>query len=256
MIHIEAVFHDKPFPLAHVLWGCIAGGHLDRFGDVSVVDGFSGKSMKFRHVSAYLEKLKDDSFFIEMDNDRKIQFGYIADLKFSRLDIVGLAESNDETEEWIGPLLDDRSFVQARVADREYDRWQNMEEPRYYESRGVDHSNLPKKDNGQPFPLSAEIIDTSGNPGRWVLRNGYIESVGSTMWLSKTQLDRLNVTTTDIEQAGFVRSSEGDNYVKLKVADECFSTSEGVEGELQRELRRLLYKEIHSEDSQSNGVGR
>uniref|UniRef100_UPI0019664676 hypothetical protein n=1 Tax=Chromobacterium haemolyticum TaxID=394935 RepID=UPI0019664676 len=44
-----------------------------------------------------------------------------------------------------------------------------------------------------PFPLTQEVVDISKNPGRWVLRNGYIEAVGAFMWVSKSLLQLVGV---------------------------------------------------------------
>ena len=96
--------------------------------------------------------------------------------------IPGAAHSWDS---WVSPFLDELGFVQAWVSDVEYDHGQNASDPIEYTAVGRDYSHLPLKSNGLPFPLEQQVIDTSANPGRWTMRIGYIEAIGSTMWLGK-----------------------------------------------------------------------
>uniref|UniRef100_A0A173H0F5 Uncharacterized protein n=1 Tax=Pandoraea faecigallinarum TaxID=656179 RepID=A0A173H0F5_9BURK len=86
-----------------------------------------------------------------------------------------------EWEEWLGSFTARKGFVQAWVSDSEYNRWQNVTDPYEYELAGRDCSNLRKRSNGLPPPLEMEIVDVSINPGRWVLRSGYVEAIGSRM---------------------------------------------------------------------------
>src|SRR5690606_3246620 len=69
------------------------------------------------------------------------------------------------------------------IYDVEYDYWQNAKDPLQYEAVGRDYSHLPMRSNGLPPPVERMEIDTSENPGRWIFREGYIEAVGSVMWL-------------------------------------------------------------------------
>lgn len=94
----------------------------------------------------------------------------------------GAASSWDQ---WVAPFLDWPNFVQAWVADVEYNHWQNAFDPIQYVSVGRDMSGLKMKSNGLPYPLEQQIVDTSENPGRWEFRQGYIEAVGSLMWIGE-----------------------------------------------------------------------
>lgn len=74
-------------------------------------------------------------------------------------------------------------LVQAWISDVEYDFWQNAKDILEYESAGRDFSMLPKKSNGLPAPLEQIEIDVSDNLGRSEFKHGYIEAIGSTMWV-------------------------------------------------------------------------
>src|ERR1700722_13062268 len=85
-------------------------------------------------------------------------------------------------ERWVSPFLEWPNFVQAWVTDREYNYWQNAEDPTQY--KGVpDMTGLKMESNGEPFPLERQIVDISENPGRWEFHQGYIEAISPLMWL-------------------------------------------------------------------------
>lgn len=88
-------------------------------------------------------------------------------------------------EGWVSPFLIEDGFVQAWVTDVEYDYWQNAKDPLEYEVANRSYNHLPLKSNGLPPPLEQLEIDTSMNPGRWLHKSGYIEAIGSTMWLGE-----------------------------------------------------------------------
>jgi len=88
-------------------------------------------------------------------------------------------------DQWVSPFLGWPNFVQAWVADVEYNHWQNAADPIQYTTVGRDMTGLKMKSNGLPYPLEQQIVDTSGNPGRWEFRKGYIEAIGSPMWIGE-----------------------------------------------------------------------
>lgn len=240
MVQIEIVLSGKPYSEAFKIWDVLTSNYELERAEEKVVDGFSGKVINFADVSEYLLKKKADSFFIEL-NEGSIEFSYISDLDFSRLDIKNLASSKESAEKWVSQILNEPAFVQARLYDIGYDRWQNMEDIAYYESEGRDHSNLPKKSNGLPFPLESEVIDISGNPGRWELKQGYIESIGSTMWVNKNLLANLGAGFLATKVENTFNVSDLGRLLKIKVQDECFKVATGKEAEVQNELRTNLF---------------
>ena len=241
-IQVEAVFKGKPYSMACELWDIIASVHTHELGEVEVKDGFNGKSMSFRDVSRYLSSARADSFFIELLGG-SIEYSYVADLDFSRLDIKNIASSKNEAESWVSPIIGEPHFVQARLYDREYDLWQNMEDISFYESEGRDYSQLVTSSNGLPFPLEAEVIDISENPGRWTLKHGYIESIGSTMWVSKDLLTTLGVDIATVVNCGFLEVADLGKVLKVEALDNCFISAGHGEAELQNKLRSLLFNQ-------------
>ena len=100
---------------------------------------------------------------------------------------------------------------------------------------------LPMKSNGLPFPLEQQVVDTSRNPGRRVLRQGYVEAIGHRMWLGPEYFARVPGADRDaIVNAGWLQVTEGDNGIlEIVASDEPF-TDEGA-ADIQNRLRRLLF---------------
>lgn len=173
------------------------------------------------------------------------------ELRFGLLPALGycflvLEESeghgNTKLEEEIRPILNVEGFIQAWVSDVEYDFWQNATDPLEYECVGRPLSGLPMKSNGLPLPLDQMEIDTSGNPGRNVLRQGYIEAIGSTMWLGNLFWERAGVdrfaSISLLESQGF-KVYECGKVIKVITSDKVFF--DGSTLEKQRALRQILF---------------
>ena len=236
MVQIEIVFRGEAYAESWILWKNITQKLGEIYANKKVMDRFTGKQLGLTDVFEYLVKNKAESFLIEIDGG-SIEFSYIADLDLSRLDINNLAIAKKCAEKWVSRVVNEPDFVQARLYDGEYDLWQNMEDIAYYESEGRDHSNLKKKSNGLPFPLEAQVIDISNNPGRWSLKHGFIECVGSTMWMSKRLLDDLGVNM-DVSEC----VSDVGNAFKIEIQSDCFKNAVGEEAEAQNELRMFLFR--------------
>jgi len=133
----------------------------------------------------------------------------------------------------------------AWLADSEYDHWQNAKDPLQYTAVGKSYAHLPMKSSGLPYPLEQKIIDTSANPGRWRLCDGYYEAVGAVMWLGEPFWQLTGADKTGVENARWLRASKPVPSVTcLQAANECFTTADGASGELQGKLRSLLFPAV------------
>ncbi|WP_339533052.1 hypothetical protein [Pseudomonas mucidolens] len=240
MVEIEVVFNEGLHDSFSVVWGRLVQ-QLKGFNSVEVVDGFTGTKMLLSEVSCYLIKNKRNSFFVELAGG-SIEFSLVADKELCRLDIKNLADSVDVAQSLIVALIDEPGFVQARIYDAEYDRWQNAESLTLFEVEHVEHSHLPKKSNGLPFPLTQEIVDISKNPGRWALRKGYIEAVGSPMWVSKSLLDLLGVNEKELMEIDCFYVKDLGGVLKIVAYEQCFTSDTGIQAERQVILRKILFK--------------
>ncbi len=180
-----------------------AGGHLDLSGDL------------FKQINGGSIANHEHDFLIAVCHDISIK------------KIVTLTEL----------IIDELPVTQAFVHDYEYYYWQNAADLLLYESEGKDHSSLPKRSNDLPYPLEQTIVDVSQNPGRYVLREGFRETVASPMWLDNKLIRNL----TDLQKMGNVELSKYKNLLRIETKYETFSSANGEQGEIQRRIRHAIY---------------
>jgi hypothetical protein len=140
---------------------------------------------------------------------------------------------------WVQQLKEAGNFVHAFVVDTEYDFWQNAQDPLEYESNGRSFDHLPMISNGLPFPLEQEVVDTSKNPGRRVLREGFIEAIGSPMWLGDLFWGLTGASKDALPKDGVVVEEE---YGLTKVCIGDGITDQTDRG-IQETLRQSLFPE-------------
>ncbi|WP_321891086.1 MULTISPECIES: hypothetical protein [Burkholderia cepacia complex] len=152
-----------------------------------------------------------------------------------------VANAAGDWETWAMPFVALEGFVEGWVVDIEYNYWQNAKDPIEYDAAGRNFSHLPLKSNGLPPPLEQLEIDTSRNPGRWMLRQGYVEAVGAIMWLSELFWDRVGaVQKSRLKSANGIRSTESpEGVVEVRASESCFTSDETAE--IQDRLRECLY---------------
>lgn len=76
--------------------------------------------------------------------------------------------------------------IQAFVIDADYALWQNATSIEELKANGMKPPPGAKLvSNGLPPPLDAKVLDTNKNPGRRILREGYVETVAGTMWIGR-----------------------------------------------------------------------
>lgn len=153
-------------------------------------------------------------------------------------------------EEWVKTFLNKTPFIQAWILDKDYNFWQNEDDPDYYERRGRDYSHLPVRHNNEDPPWDRLEIDISNNPGRRLFRMGYIEAIGSTMWLGPDFWEKVGQDRKEaILAADWADVQEREHGVlRVQVAPDCFVDE--TTADLQNKLRETLYGDtIHQPDS-------
>ena len=166
----------------------------------------------------------------------------LTDWNFSHLSVKDFDNLIDNRQHWLPNILKESAFIHCRLLDTKFSELQNMESIQRYEALGIDHSPLPKKNNGMIVPFNTEIVDTSGNPGYWCFRKGYIEAVGSEMWLGKRFFERVKLSPEDVLLCAWLETEQLENdVVYLKAYDKPFDSAEGEQAEIQFKLRELLF---------------
>lgn len=143
---------------------------------------------------------------------------------------------------WIEKLSNFGVFVYAWQGDREFSFWQNNDNIESYKWSKKAYESLPTKISGDPFPLPQIIIDTSKNSGREIFKTGYVEAIGSTMWIGDEFFPLTGANKETVESANWLQVSElTPGILKIKAQEDCFTESEGKEADLQNKMRDLLY---------------
>lgn len=143
---------------------------------------------------------------------------------------------------WVRRLSNFGVFVYGWRMDREFFFWQNEEDIESYQRREKPYEHLPMKHSGDPLPLPQIVIDTSKNPGRNIFKQGYVEAVGSTMWLGDEFFPLTGTNKEAVKSANWLDVNElKPGILKIKAQENCFTQSEGKEADLQNKMRDLLY---------------
>jgi len=199
------------------------------------------------------KKISADSYLKKVEKQGKwstsveaggmsFRFGHVVALKHSFITIEEItAGSTLSWADWVEPFLAVDGFVQAWLSDVDYDYWQNAKDPLQYQALGRSYSNLPMKSNGLPPPLEQVEIDTSSNPGRWVLQSGHVEAIGATMWLGSSFWEIVGENRKDalLSADGFTIRSVGHGVIQVIASEQCFCDEATTDK--QNRLRAVLY---------------
>jgi hypothetical protein len=199
-----------------------------------------GKPVPFSRIATILERDKRDTFFVTAEGF-EMHLTSVRNYHFNSLSIKSEQPIGVNWDKWLFELLNEH-FVLAWVADVEYDFWQNAVDPLQFRAHGRAWEHLPKISNGLPPPLEQTVVDTSQNPGRRTLRRGFIEAVGSRMWLGERFWGLTGAEKQRVMSAPFLKSTKiAPGIVRIESSISCFTTDQGTIGKLQRELRELLF---------------
>jgi len=204
-----------------------------------------------------LSKLKSAVSFDIDGHGYNFILGSLPKFQLDFLIIRSTSEATVTWDNWSSEFVGDADFVMAWIVDVDYDHWQNAVDPQEYEVVGKSYAHLPLRPNGMPYPLDRMEIDTSRNPGRWRFGTGYIEAVGSIMWLGSSFWELAGADKGKLENVTWLkRFEQTPNTSKIEVADGCFTTGEGEFGERQLLLRSLLFPQQVSEVDPGNRTKR
>lgn len=179
-LRLEVIFEYQAIP-ADEMWQAVVTGMPSTF-PTNIQYELIDKSYALNDVSTAIKRRGKPHFGITCDVG-EVQYGAVGNSYLSQLFLEeGLVKTNADAIAWMQTLALLPGFVHARAYEREYAYWQNADDPLQYQAAGRSMEGLPMKSNGLPYPLEQQIIDTSNNPGRRILRRGYVEAVGHLMW--------------------------------------------------------------------------
>ncbi|NTS75534.1 hypothetical protein HR060_01530 [Catenovulum sp. SM1970] len=244
---LEIVLDYQAFPKGIDLWEfCELSKYLtelEQLQKIRCTD--TGRNIQVKNLNNHMIKTKLDSFRLRKFDLHPKEHVYISFVnllnEFGRFDVIGFEQLIEHWQVWLPKLLKHPSFVQARIGFYDYDRQQNWDDLYFYEREGIDHSHLPKVDNGKPFPINQIVVDTSSNPGHWELRDDYIYGVGAMMWLGEHFFQRVNLDKQQVLDANWLEAEDCGEYVQIKAYPALFNSADGEQGELQHKLKALLF---------------
>jgi hypothetical protein len=196
--------------------------------------------IEFSHLVTALKRTKRQGFLISI-HGFELTLCWVKHYRLNSLSIKAQRPGRIPWDEWIFELVNE-NFVSAWVADAEYEFWQNAEDPLQYTALGRTWDHLPKRSNDLPPPLEQIVVDTSQNPGRRILRIGFIEAVGSLMWFGERFWEMTGAEKQCVISEPFLKCAEViPGVIRVESAKESFLTDQGQSGDLQRRLRALLF---------------
>lgn len=239
-LSLEVTLLYGGFSYAFEVWDLLGPTHPE-YADIEVLVGPSERKLAFGALGSHLRNRGTADLSIQFLGGR-IDHGDVSSLKFHRLDLMQVVRDLQDAERWVEKLLEDERFVQARVYDHEYDHWQNAEDLCIYSTAGRDAAGLPLKSNGLPHPLTMQIVDTDANPGRWRLRQGYIESIGATMWFGDRFWKVSGANREALQSCdGVVMTELAHGVTRVGTALDVFRSADRLEGDLQTRMRMALF---------------
>ncbi len=191
------------------------------------------------HVDNYIKSIEKKGVWKELKEVRDLWILYVEKFGYEVGGISIHGENNAlvSVDDWVQSFLEKEYFLQAAVLDADYDGWQNSVNIWKFENAGRHHEHMKKRE----ITPGDWIINTEFNPGHRTYKDGYIDMVGSRMWLGKAFW---NVV--------------GKNRKKQLLSSDLFDVRELSEdvleinsrelfldettAELQMQLRKLLYE--------------
>jgi hypothetical protein len=238
-VSLEVVVQFQGIP-ARVVWDRLYASHQEFLDGVGELE-FDGKTCLARDVAQRIERGGRPHFGITWDGCT-LDYSHVANSNLSFVSVEGCVRGKEDAEKWLEPFLRDDAFRVARFYDAAYEFWQNAEDPLEYEATGRSFAHLPMRSNGLPPPLEQLVIDTSRNPGRRVLRHGFIEAVSALMWLGPSFWLATGAKKDTLRAQSWLRCDElPGGVVRIKAAEAPFTEGTGEPGRVQERLRSLLF---------------
>ncbi len=208
---------------------------LGRLFSTCVLDG---TPLTIEEASDVLRTSRSDSFdLFNIGETSSISLAAISDHRLSFVSAKNIGDVNSIFDQVVNKFCGVKGFLSARSFDRQYERLQNATSLGPHKNAGVDIRTLQMVSNGLPYPLEQEIVDISQNPGRRVLRNGFVEAIGPTMRFSSSFLTKIAPKVDRLRELGAV--SETKDWIQFSV-DGIFDESEQA-AELQDSVRGAVF---------------
>lgn len=219
----------------------VARQGLDALGLQDAQVKLYGKGM---NANTALQKIaKDGKPFFNIETDSaSIHFSTMKAYQQQLLTIY--KKAGLELSAWekvVESFMGYEGFTLACLQNDEYMLWQNAADPLQYQAAGRSYNHLPLISNGLPSPLQKLVVDTSRNPGRRIIKIGYVEMVGHVMWFGKPFWSLVGERHREavLTSVAYQITQMPNEIVRVIASNQPFSddTSKAE----QEDLRRLLF---------------
>lgn len=238
-LRVEAVFEYNKIP-APEMWERLSVTHPELIQSNTQCDLY-GSVVRASQVSSAMRRRSKPHFDVEFTKGT-LSYAAVGNHHLSFAQVIKCVSDDEDAGRWLSEVISLEFFIQARAYDEEYDFWQNANDPLQYEARGRSLEGLKMFCDDA---LSHDFIDISLNPGRRVLRDGYIEALGHVMWVAPRFWKMVGRSLSQIEASGtshlISEVSEVGGVSRLRFSSKPFTTAEGEEGALQNRMRALLF---------------
>lgn len=222
------------------VWERLLGSHPKDFRQLATANLYEMK-LAIDAIGKVLRTRERDSFNISWGPGVGVAYSHIANHSLSFARIESCISSVNDAENWVAPFLD-QVLVQARLFDSDYERWQNAQDPAEYRAARRSLNGKLLISNGLPPPLEQLVVDISGNPGRRVLRQGFIEAIGSPMWLGPGFWNVSGASRDQVLSESWLRGSDlSSGVVRIQPSNFPFDSVDPESALLQDRIRALLY---------------
>jgi hypothetical protein len=142
-----------------------------------------------------LSKLRKATYYrrIEFKEKNSVECPSLYICKESTYDLLRIKYHNDNIpeQEFFDYLSKINGFNFGYMEDLEFNYWENLEVIALYELHNKSHSHLPKKSNGNPYPIEQTIIDISNNVCRNIQFLGMLFSLSPRIWFNQEFIQRV-----------------------------------------------------------------
>lgn len=233
----------------HKFWAVLTPGGLSAVQAIDLLTTARGPSEaqagellpNIERVKASVRRCSEHALPVTL-NGLELDFAKVNHCNLAWLSITGKELQAEFLDTLASELFLTGTLVMAVLLNHDYDYWQNAEDLLQYRAAGRAYAHLRLRSNGLPAPLTQDVVDISENPGRRYLREGFIEVVGSRMWLTDlfwtlTGADKRILTT----QHNFHVRQEASGLLKLEASITPFDSPEGEQASTQNRLREMLF---------------
>ncbi|PCJ16574.1 MAG: hypothetical protein COB02_15865 [Candidatus Cloacimonadota bacterium] len=234
---LEKIYFELVSPLNKISPQSISNLVVSFFNNHIHLDDYVynfGKKVKLKNLNNYLQKKTIKYFSIESKN-LTISLNPLDSHKISQI-IIKFTSKNFKTAiEEVQVFINNLPLISARLNNSEYEFWQNANDPLEYTTENKPYKHLKVRYDEM---LDYTFIDTSENPGRRIIKVGYIEAVSPIMWIGDYFLNKESIKTSILNSYQHLFFK---NICQINLSNKWFKEKNMEDIKIQNNMRSLLF---------------